>query len=97
MMRWGRVVAVAAVMALSGPQAVAHGRCWPRETIEREFTRMFGEIRQGAALPGSARPLELYVNPLTGSWTVFQSHMGALMCVSGTGEAVPPRRRRDGT
>lgn len=80
-----RALAIAVIAALASGAAAAQQGCAPRNVAAMNLAQLYGEIRQGAILPGSVRPLELFVNRQSGTWTLLESRAGGRLCIIGAG------------
>ncbi len=79
-------ILLAALIALHGAPAAAHGTCGPRDSFVAQLAMRYGEVRQGGRLPGSIMPREFYGSRRTGTWTVLKSHMRGMSCIFDSGQ-----------
>jgi len=67
----------------------AQALCGYRADVVSSLAWKYGEARQGAKLPRSVMPIEIYANPVTRTWTIIENRIGGRACVVATGRGFP--------
>jgi hypothetical protein len=69
--------------ALASP-AMAQSNCGPRDAVLDFLTGKHGEIRQAHGV-GPNNVMEVYANPISGTWTVTVTMPTGVMCLVASG------------
>jgi hypothetical protein len=82
---WLALMAALAVVALVAP-GQAQVPCAPRELMVRGLAEKHGEARVGIGLAANGQVVEIWRNPVTGTWTITASTPAGVMCMVASGE-----------
>lgn len=62
-------------------------QCGPREGVLAQLMARYGESRVGAGLAANGGILEIFTNPVSGSWTAAVSGTDGQMCLVASGQS----------
>lgn len=93
------IIAATLAIALHGAPVAAQGAfCDDRDTMIAALKYRLGQVRYGNRMPNSVGMYELYVNPVSRTWTLVKTQIGGTACIvkNGVGN-VPPEANGDPT
>lgn len=74
-------------MAATAPPALAQSmRCAPRDTLTERLERVYSEQQTAVGLQSSAKLIEVWSSPETGTWTILMTMPDGTSCVLASGD-----------
>lgn len=91
------LLAITALVILTGFAAKAAPQCDTREVVTALLAETYGETRRMVGIAGEAAVMEVYASDATGTWSITMSLPDGIMCLMASGssfeavtEGLPP-------